>query len=306
MVNYKCIRCGYTTDHRSKMKSHLNRKNMCKSILNDINIKIYIDDILDGKEIDLAAKCQPNVSQLSQNGSQMSAICQPNVSQLSQNNYYCSYCNKYFKHRQSLSKHLKNRCKEKEIDDAYKNDMLELVNRLNDQLNKKDKQIEDLIKKVGITQNIQNNIQNNIKILAYKNTDISHLTDQDYLKCISHSNFCVPQLIKKIHFDPEKPENHNIYISNIRNRYIMTYDGKKWNLNNQDETIDDLIDTNEFFIEQKLEEWIENGKAYPEIMKKFNRYLEKKEQDDILNKIKDEIKLLLYNNRKVVNDQLEL
>ena len=30
-------------------------------------------------------------------------------------------------------------------------------------------------------------------------------------------------------------------------------------------------------IEQKLEEWVENGKQYPDIMRKFNRYLEKKE-----------------------------
>ena len=41
-------------------------------------------------------------------------------------------------------------------------------------------------------------------------------------------------------------------------------------------------------------------------MKKFNRYLEKKEKDEIINKIKDEIKLLLYNNRKVVNDQIDI
>jgi hypothetical protein len=132
---------------------------------------------------------------------------------------------------------------------------------------------------------------------------------------------CIPNLIKRIHFDPKKPENHNIYkhsfsycglmppctcISNIKNKYIMIYDGNQWNLNDQGEAINDIIDTNEFVLEQKLEEWIENGKDYPEIMKKFNRYLEKKEKDEVINKIKDEIKLLLYNNRKVVNDQIDI
>ena len=34
-------------------------------------------------------------------------------------------------------------------------------------------------------------------------------------------------------------------------------------------------------------------------MKKFNRYLEKKENDYVINKIKEEIKLILFNNRKV-------
>ena len=51
----------------------------------------------------------------------------------------------------------------------------------------------------------------------------------------------------------------------------MVYDGDKWNIKNKDETITDLIDNNECILEQKLEEWIENGQNYPEIMKKFNR-----------------------------------
>ena len=113
---------------------------------------------------------------------------------------------------------------------------------------------------------------------------------------------CIPHLIKRIHFNPKKPENHNVYISNIKNKYIMIYDGNKWNLQNQDETIDDIMDTNEFVFEQKLEEWIENGKDYPDIMRKFNRYLEKKEKDNIINKVKDEIKLILFNNRTITKD----
>ena len=52
---------------------------------------------------------------------------------------------------------------------------------------------------------------------------------------------CIPNLIKRIHFDPKKPENHNIYISNIKNKYVMIYDGIKWNLHNRDETIEGLI-----------------------------------------------------------------
>lgn len=80
----------------------------------------------------------------------------------------------------------------------------------------------------------------------------------------------------------------------------MIYDGHKWNIKDRDESIQDLIDENEVFIEQKLEEWIENGNQYPDIMKKFKRYLEKKENDKVLNKIKNEIKLILFNNRDLI------
>ena len=51
MVNYKCIRCGYHTDHKSKMKLHLHRKTLCKPLLNDVNLDGYINDILNGKKI---------------------------------------------------------------------------------------------------------------------------------------------------------------------------------------------------------------------------------------------------------------
>ena len=80
----------------------------------------------------------------------------------------------------------------------------------------------------------------------------------------------------------------------------MVYDGNKWNIKDRDESIQNLIDDKEIIIEQKLEEWIENGDKYPTIMKKFTRYIDKKENDTVLNKIKSEIKLMLFNNRDII------
>ena len=239
-------------------------------------------------------------------------------------NFECKYCNKCFSKSSNLTRHLKT-CKEKKQNEEEKSNLLSLIELLNQQLEeqrecmkeqkeqlskqleKRDKQIEEqniqireLIKKSGINIGTQN-IQQNIKILAYNNTDLSHLTDKDYLKCLKHSNFCIPHLIKEIHFNPKKPENHNIYISNLKNNYVMIYNGSKWMLNDRDESIQSLIDDKESIIEQKLEEWIENGYNYPDIMKKFNRYLEKKENNTVIDKIKGEIKLMLFNNRDIIN-----
>ena len=36
-------------------------------------------------------------------------------------------------------------------------------------------------------------------------------------------------------------------------------------------------------------------------MRKFNRYIEKKDHDTVIDKIKGEIKLILYNNRHRIN-----
>ena len=315
MVNYTCIRCGYTTNDKSKMKTHFNRKTVCKPKIININLDEYKEKILNGEIINLDKYTQ-NIPNIYPN----SDICIPNLypeDTQKEKGYFCEFCKKELSSYKNLWRHLKT-CKEKKKDDEEKENMLNLIEMLNKQLedqrqefklelNKRNKQITDLIKKSGInigTQNIQQNIQQNIKVLAYKDTDISHLTDQDYLYCLNRSNMCIPNLIKKIHFNPKKPENQNIYISNIKNKYIMVYDGDKWNLSNQSETIEDLIDTNEFVIEQKLEEWLENGKEFPQIMKKFNRYLEKKEKDEVKNAIKEEIKLVLYNNRKIYQEEV--
>jgi hypothetical protein len=304
MVNYKCPRCGYETHIKTIYVRHLERKLKCKPNLSDTNlVEEYI-------KYDIKyTKKEPQKNRKKPQNDMLPTAEKPQKTaeniQILVENTKCKYCGKIFLRKDSLPRHLRS-CKEKKKDDEDKKNLLDLVNLLNkqleeqrEQLNKKDKQIEELIKKSGINIGTQN-VQQNINILAYKDTDISHLTDNDYLKCLKHSNFCIPHLIEKIHFNPKKPENHNIYISNLKNNYVMIYDGHKWNIKDRDESIQDLIDEKEVFIEQKLEEWIENGNQYPDIMKKFNRYLEKKENDKVLNKIKTEIKFILFNNRDLI------
>jgi len=187
-------------------------------------------------------------------------------------------------------------------DKELKKEISKRDKELKKEISKRDMQITELIKKAGM--NISTiNVMNNIKLLSYSETDRSHLTDKDILKCLKHSNFCIPHLIEKIHFDKKKPENHNVYISNLKNKYVMIYDGNKWICNDREEQINSLIDDNEGIIEYKIEEWIENGNKYPKMMKKFNRYVEIRDNNIVINKIKDDIKLLLYNNRNIVNTQ---
>jgi hypothetical protein len=310
MVNYKCPRCGYETHIKTIYIRHLGRKYICETKIsdNDLQNEYKKYNILSKiKNNNTKLKMKPNEAKMKHK----EAKCKPNEANKS-NNFKCEYCKKIYFHRQSLYKHLK-KCEDKKKDEEDKLNLLNLVNLLNiqleeqkQQLERRDKQIEEqniqikeLIKKTGINIGTQN-VQQNINILAYNNTDISHLTDKDYLKCLKHSNFCIPHLIEKIHFNPKKPENHNIYISNLKNNYVMIYNGNKWMINDRDESIQNLIDDKELIMEQKLEEWIENGNQYPDIMKKFNRYIEKKENDKVLNKVKAEIKLLLFNNRDIM------
>ena len=44
MVVYTCKRCGYNTQHKSSFKNHLNRKNICAPLLDNISID-YIKNL---------------------------------------------------------------------------------------------------------------------------------------------------------------------------------------------------------------------------------------------------------------------
>ena len=200
------------------------------------------------------------------------------------------------------------------LNDQLKDQLKEKDNQIKDQLKdfkkeleKRDKQIDELIKKAGInnSNNITNTIQNNIKLLSYKDTDLSSLKEKDIISCMQHNNMCVPHLIKMIHLNPKKPENHNVYISNLKNGYIMVYNGENWDTQSREEVIEDMINDKECLIQDKVEDWLENAINYPIIMKKFERYLEKKEKNVVLNKIKEEIRLILFNNRNLVRPTIQ-
>ena len=240
--------------------------------------------------------------------------------------FICKYCDKDFTTKQAMYRHIKYTCKKNNDEDIK-----ELVRLLNEQTKNKDKelcemkkqnenmqkQIDKLSNKLQIqnintlsnsnntynSKNSHNNTVNyNIQLLNYDKTDYSHLTEKDYFKCIIDCNHCVKTLIEKVHFNDKKPENKNIYISNIKNKYIMLYKNNKWQLVNRKEQIDDLYEYNEYV----LETWYEEYKTiYPEMIKSFERYLQNKEEDETLNNVKEEILLMLYNNRLVEQQLLK-
>jgi hypothetical protein len=214
--------------------------------------------------------------------------------------FKCKYCEQCYRHKSSLSKHIKYSCTKNKDED-----LKELVRLMNIQMeqqkqeftNKIDtqaKQIEKLMGKLEISGsfNTTNNV-NNINLLSYRETDLSHLTDQDYRYCIKKVNHCVKSMIEKVHFNPSKPENMNIYISNIKDKYIMVYDGQNWNVANKKDELDRLYEEKEMM----LEDWLESNPD-EELKEKFMKYLNNKDNDECLNRIKEEIKMMIYNSHQ--------
>lgn len=219
----------------------------------------------------------------------------------------CKYCDKVFKHSSSVSKHIKYSCTKNKDEDLK--ELIRLMNlqlqQKDEQINKQGKHIDRLMEKLQVNQFQTNSqiIQNNhIQLLSYKDTDTSHLTDRDFKKAITKVNECVSHLIERIHYNPSKPENMNIKISNMKDRYLMVYEDGNWKLKNKNSELDSLYETNEVL----LEEWLdEEQHKYPELKYKFNRYLNNKEDNETFNEIKDGIKVMMYNKRNMINQLSE-
>ena len=181
----------------------------------------------------------------------------------------------------------------------------------------KDKKIAELtaelalkskqLQSISITNNdnskvINNNNNNNIVInvtLPHKKTNIDHLTDADYFNILGRSLMSIPLMIEKIHFSEDNPENHNIYIPNIKNKFAMLYNGKEWSLHNRNEVIDNMIIDNEM----RLEDWLSREdiqEKYPTAFKRFEFYLKLKEKSANVNRMKEDISLILYNKRNMI------
>ena len=290
MSQYYCKCCNYYAKQKSNYEKHLVTKK-------HIELSVKMDEI----------------------------SCNNVINNIENNELKCIFCDKVFKHRSSLSRHVAKSCKQNKKENFQqladlmneKDEIIEKnlkqINENNNELeiykkviNKLEKQIDKISNKLQI-KNINNGnliIGNqifntiNIQLLNYNKTDYDFLTDSDYIKCLQENNHCVKSLIEKVHFNKNKPENMNIFISSIKGRFIMVYRDNKWQVKTRKEQIDDLYECNELMLGNWFEEY---HKKYPHVIKSFKRYLQNKENDDeFISNIKDEILLMLYNKRDLI------
>ena len=297
MSLYYCNCCAYDAKVKSSYTKHLNTMKHKKKLA---EFSQKLADISNMKIDEESQKC--------------SEICMDVKCNLPTTKMFeCKYCDKVFKHHSSLSKHIKYSCKHNKDED-----LKELARLLNETIKDKDqelrkmqKQIDKLTNKLQI-QNINHNITqynltnvnnavNNVYLLNYNNTDYSHLTERDYISCINDCNHCIKTLIEKVHFNIEKPENMNIYISSIKGKYVMVYKDDSWQIQNKKDQVDDMYNYNEVVLENWYDEY---KQTYPHVIQSFQRYLKNKDESDIINSMKDDILVMLYNKRRQMGQLL--
>ena len=307
MVEYKCNRCGYITNHRNSMKNHLNRKNICNPLLEDISVD-EIKFLYGFEPMEKLLQIAPNCSKTAPNCSTpIAPNCSklaPNCSKLLQNSVSkgtCEYCLRNFSRNSNLTKHLKI-CKKKKQHD------LEILEEKNREIEKLKLQLATNTTISNKTTNNTNNTNNNshnttnntIIINNYGEENIEHIGKKYLLNLLGRTHSAIPLLVEKIHFDPEHPENQNIKLSNKKLPYIKIRKNDKWQYVDRKAEILNLIDAMCFILSNNYEMMKKNNKINLDESKIhiIEKYLEKYCNDDkkLMKELEGIVDLTLINN----------
>tara|TARA_Y100000389_G_scaffold204907_1_gene260680 strand:+ start:137 stop:790 length:654 start_codon:yes stop_codon:yes gene_type:complete len=85
-----------------------------------------------------------------------------------------------------------------------------------------------------------NNIQLNLSINPHGCENWSYLRDEIFT-IMKGVNTCIPEMVKKIHFDKNHPENHNIKFPNKKLSNMRTFNGEEWKTFHKKDVIESLI-----------------------------------------------------------------
>ena len=318
MVEYLCYRCGYVASQKCNLKNHLNRKNICKPMLDNISIgdvkKYYklenstklhnspqnLHNFPQNLHKNTSTKFH-NFPQNLHNFPQFSTI-PPQFSTIEESKYSCLYCNKVLSRSDSLQRHMAICKKKKECE------IITLHNK-DIEIEEKNQQIKELEEKiktrgntniVNNTNNTNNTITNNIHINNYGDENLKHLRSKDFANLLSGIYNAVPKLIEKIHFDPDHPENQNIKYTNRKQPYLKVMKDDKWQLVNKKNELLDLIDNKYFMLKDKYYTLLEKNKytISEEQKTKIDEYMDKYNIEDkkMMIDLMDRTELMLLNN----------
>jgi hypothetical protein len=302
MVEHECSKCGKIFNKKCNYKRHNERKNSCKKKLtiNPENLNIKTENIL---EIDNTLN---NDQQIIQNTSNDNLNNLLNINQQIIQNTSNDNLNNILNTLMIMSKEIEllkesnNELKEKIKESNESNiDLKEKIKEGNNELNKKINSLEKKVIKIKPTKiKLINNNNININITAFGKEDLNFITDELCKKIIYTGFDSVQNYVKLVHFNDNKPEYQNIYISNKKNKNeIMVNDGNKWNIAKTNDIIEKLFFNSITFLKSNVDKL--KDKLIESKIKGTNRLINDYDEDEnkIIKELSKDIILFIYNNR---------
>jgi len=328
MVDYTCYFCKYNTKYITNFKNHIFKKKKCSYLLESSDIELNnIDDYYYLVELH---KNNPDdeiwgidYSNIVKGDYYSSDDEEPSVvytnfmkNCVEKKSFYCEYCNKCFNRKDSLKRHY-NSCKKKNTNSNSKNNTIEdKISLLQEKINELEKYKYSNIGTVNnyinidnsidnsIT-NIDNSVTNSISLNNYGEENKEIFLDEKYiLKWFKQPFSAIPDIVKKIHFTPNKrPENTNIRINNISNGKAQIYKNE-WKTKMKKQIIKDLIKNLGEDLIEKYEDLIEEGKIKKKDYSDFHKFRAKfqsyyHDEDETFDEINQELSFMKDQEQQV-------
>jgi len=288
MVIYTCECCNFSSNLISNYYRHLNTKKHKKRIMNNDNLR--------NDDFDIPKKDHKKTI-LGPLWEEKETILGP------QKDHFCEHCNKGFNHKTHLYRHHKSYCKvikqEKTEISELKNIIEEHKKIHSEDMKEKEKlyeYIEKLILNSGNTINIENQT-NQINLNNFGEEDISHITDNFKMKMLKLPYVMVQNMIEKVHFNKNKPENKNIALTNKRDKMIKVLNKGCWKYKDKVQILDEMIKKNYYRLDDYYEEIAKNkmdkihNNRYLKFQKKFDNH-----DIELISDIKKDTEMILLSD----------
>lgn len=276
MVLYECPRCGYTTNVLCNLRTHLDRKRICRPLKQDLTI----DQMFAFYDSLIAEKCKPKT-------------------------YICEYCQEGFPSSRAKSLH-KTLCKEHPSQNTQSN--ANEIRQLKEEIGELKKQIASSSGPSVVNYN-NNNYGTTINIVnmrAFGSENVSHIQqNKEFLaSCLFDKD--IPKLAQEIHGDTDHPENHNIRIFSHKKELIETMNHDNiWILAQKDEALGDMLNNCYRILREygyyNKKEIIDTGDYDNDDYRNVMDWLEDVyDNEDVRKPIKDKLYVLLMNIERIL------
>jgi hypothetical protein len=149
---------------------------------------------------------------------------------------------------------------------------------------------------------IQNITNNQIIINNFGDEDTTHITKQQLLKAFRMCKDFPIEMIKITNFNKDKPENHNIYKPNFKDKYVKYFNDSVWKIGDVKKIIAELYMSKMEIAEEKFD-----GLKHllSDITKdRFQWFLDNREEPEVMGEIIKKIAEMMYNDRSIVTDTM--
>jgi hypothetical protein len=227
-MDYTCPRCRYSTNHKGHFVRHIHNKRLCPNTFSDVS--------LDTLRFEFATEGLKT--------------------------YHCEQCNKCFKTRSGLAYH-RPICNEViDIETPPNEKNIKTTSVLSSE---KEAQLIELTEEVKKLKNIVTHMHtssynaqiiNNGDIKAFDNSHHQHLhfhlnsfgnetkehiSREFAVECFKKGAYGILDMLDKIYFDNNAPENHNIKIRSLKNMLVEVFKDPHWEVRGFHDTVDGMI-----------------------------------------------------------------